>query len=102
MSKFLFFIVILCFVQSAAAQKQYKIIYNVLEDREKDNYEIYSMNMDRTGQKKSPTLRMCSGFIVPTKTNCTTSAIKTPVTVVIFCMKWMQRETIKEKFLTCN
>jgi hypothetical protein len=51
MSKFLFFIVILCFVQSAAAQKQYKIVYNVLEDREKGNYEIYSMNMDGTGQK---------------------------------------------------
>jgi len=37
-----------------AAQGQnskYKIVYNVLEDREKDNYEIYSMNMDGTGKK---------------------------------------------------
>ncbi len=35
---------------SAAAQKQYKIVYNVLEDREKDNYEVYSMNMDGSGK----------------------------------------------------
>jgi TolB protein len=35
----------------AAAQQQYKIVYNVLEDREKDNYEIYSMNMDGSDKK---------------------------------------------------
>lgn len=29
----------------------YKVVYNVLEDREKDNYDIYSMNMDGTGKK---------------------------------------------------
>jgi TolB protein len=34
-----------------AQNSKYKIVYNVLEDREKDNYEIYSMNMDGTGQK---------------------------------------------------
>ncbi|MBI5858181.1 MAG: hypothetical protein HZB42_11120 [Sphingobacteriales bacterium] len=39
------------FSLSASAQKQYKIVYNVLEDRQKDNYDIYSMNMDGTGQK---------------------------------------------------
>ncbi len=40
------------FIQlSAVAQKQYKIVYNVLEDREKDNYELYSMNMDGSGKK---------------------------------------------------
>jgi len=35
----------------SSAQQQYKIVYNVLEDREKDNYEIYSMNMDGTEKK---------------------------------------------------
>jgi TolB protein len=40
------------FLNSGFAQKsKYKIVYNVLEDREKDNYEIYSMNMDGTGKK---------------------------------------------------
>lgn len=34
-----------------AQNKQYKIVYNVLEDREKDNYEVYSMNMDGTDKK---------------------------------------------------
>jgi hypothetical protein len=63
MSKFLFFIVILCFVQSAAAQKQYKIVYNVLEDREKDNYEIYSMNMEGTGQKNITNTPVWSGLL---------------------------------------
>jgi TolB protein len=38
--------------QNIIAQKsQYKIVYNVLEDREKDNYDIYSMNMDGSGKK---------------------------------------------------
>jgi TolB protein len=38
--------------QNAAAQKlQYKIVYNVFEDREKDNYDIYSMDMDGSGKK---------------------------------------------------
>lgn len=34
-----------------AQSGKYKIVYNVLEDREKDNYEIYSMNMDGSGKK---------------------------------------------------
>jgi TolB protein len=37
--------------QYCCAQTQYKILYNVLEDKSKDNYEIYSMNMDGTGKK---------------------------------------------------
>lgn len=37
---------------SAGAQDtRYKIVFNVLEDRAKDNYEIYSMNMDGSGKK---------------------------------------------------
>ncbi|MBK8088024.1 MAG: hypothetical protein IPK31_08800 [Chitinophagaceae bacterium] len=32
-------------------QSSYKVVFNVLEDREKDNYDIYSMNMDGTGRK---------------------------------------------------
>jgi TolB protein len=37
---------------NGAAQKQYyRIVYNVLEDREKDNYEVYSMNMDGSDPK---------------------------------------------------
>lgn len=50
---FIFFLLMLfCFQQEAIAQKkQYKIVYNVLEDRSKDNYEIYSMNMDGSDKK---------------------------------------------------
>jgi TolB protein len=51
MSKLLFFIAGLCFFHSSTAQKQYKIVYNVLQDREKDNYDIYSMNMDGSDKK---------------------------------------------------
>ncbi len=36
---------------ACAQSMNYKIVYNVLEDREKDNYEVYSMNMDGTGKK---------------------------------------------------
>jgi len=32
-------------------QSSYKVVFNVLEEREKDNYDIYSMNMDGTGRK---------------------------------------------------
>lgn len=40
------------FQQNAVAQKQqYKIVYNVFEDTARDNYDIYSMNMDGTGKK---------------------------------------------------
>lgn len=35
----------------AHAQSNYKIVYNVFEDRKNDNYDIYSMNMDGTGKK---------------------------------------------------
>ncbi len=34
-----------------AQDNKYKIVYNVFEDREKDNYEIYSMNMDGSDKK---------------------------------------------------
>ncbi len=34
-----------------AQNTNYKIVYNVLENREKDNYEIYSMNMDGSDKK---------------------------------------------------
>lgn len=43
----LLLIATIAFTQSS----NYKIVYNVLEDREKDNYEVYSMNMDGTGKK---------------------------------------------------
>ncbi len=43
---------LLCFQHETTAQKkQYKIVYNVLENREKDNYDIYSMNMDGSDKK---------------------------------------------------
>ena len=32
-------------------QKHYKIVYNVYEDTARDNYDVYSMNMDGTGKK---------------------------------------------------
>ncbi|MFT3845882.1 MAG: hypothetical protein QM725_12580 [Lacibacter sp.] len=34
-----------------AQTSKYKIVFNVMEDREKDNYEIYSMNLDGSGRK---------------------------------------------------
>jgi len=37
--------------EEAIGQRQYKIVYNVLEDKEKDNYDIYSMNMDGSDKK---------------------------------------------------
>jgi TolB protein len=37
--------------QYGYAQNQYRIVYNVLEDKAKDNYEVYSMNMDGTDKK---------------------------------------------------
>ena len=43
--------VLIIIQQIATAQQQYKIVYNVLEDREKDNYDIYSMNMDGSDPK---------------------------------------------------
>ncbi|MBK6936261.1 MAG: hypothetical protein IPH18_04750 [Chitinophagaceae bacterium] len=48
----LFLLTLICFQQETIAQKkQYKIVYNVLEDKSKDNYEIYSMNMDGSDKK---------------------------------------------------
>lgn len=46
-----FLYVLFTIQQYSIAQKQYKIVYNVLEDREKDNYDIYSMNMDGSDKK---------------------------------------------------
>lgn len=43
-------VILMCTVHSFA-QQGYKIVYNVLEDREKDNYEVYSMNMDGSGKR---------------------------------------------------
>jgi len=36
---------------SRGQKNNFKIVFNVLEDREKDNYEIYSMNMDGSDRK---------------------------------------------------
>jgi TolB protein len=49
--KYLSIIFFLLSLQSVAQPSGYKIVYNVLEDREKDNYEIYSMNMDGSDKK---------------------------------------------------
>ena len=40
-----FLYVLFTAIQYTAAQTQYKILYNVLEDREKDYFDIYSINM---------------------------------------------------------
>lgn len=42
----------LCLAHSSSAQKEYKIVYNVLEAKATGNYEIYSMNMDGSQPKK--------------------------------------------------
>jgi TolB protein len=52
MTRILTLIMIACFVQPVAAQKNnLRIIYNVFEDTAKDNYDIYSMNIDGTDKK---------------------------------------------------
>mgnify|MGYP003539775392 FL=1 len=48
----IFLILLLSFPAFSFGQKQqYKIAYNVYEDTAKDNYDIYIMNMDGSGQK---------------------------------------------------
>jgi TolB protein len=46
-------ILCICIFQGTicAQNTKYKIVYNVLEDKTNDNYDIYSMNMDGSGQK---------------------------------------------------
>ncbi len=39
------------YLSAMSQQSQYKIVYNVFEDTAKDNYEIYSMNLDGSGKK---------------------------------------------------
>ena len=52
MTRILTLIMIMCFVQPVAAQKNtLRIVYNVFEDTAKDNYDIYSMNIDGTDKK---------------------------------------------------
>ncbi|MDX2045179.1 MAG: hypothetical protein SFU87_00240 [Chitinophagaceae bacterium] len=52
MNKILQILLAACFVQSAVGQNnKYKIVYNVFEDTDRDNYDIYSMNMDGSGKK---------------------------------------------------
>jgi TolB protein len=52
MTRTLTLIMIMCFVQPVSAQKNtLRIVYNVFEDTAKDNYDIYSMNIDGTDQK---------------------------------------------------
>lgn len=43
--------VLLSVQQSLIGQKKYKIVYNVYEDTARDNYDIYSMNMDGSDKK---------------------------------------------------
>lgn len=46
------FLMVMLFSSFLFAQKKtYKIVYNVLENREKDNYDIYSMNFDGSDKK---------------------------------------------------
>ena len=45
------FLLLTFFSTVCFGQADYKIVFNVLQDREKDNYEIYSMNMDGSGKK---------------------------------------------------
>lgn len=91
-----FLYVLFTAIQYTAAQTQYKILYNVLEDREKDNYEIYSMNMDGSDKKISPIHLVWSGYIMRIKTEYITSVIKIPVIAATFFMKWMQKVIIKK------
>lgn len=51
MRKILFFILLISSFSTFSQKQQYKIVFNVLEDKKKDNYEVYSMNMDGSGRK---------------------------------------------------
>lgn len=51
MWKILFLFLLIFSASSFAQKQQYKIAYNVYEDTAKDNYDIYIMNMDGSGQK---------------------------------------------------
>jgi TolB protein len=52
MTRILTLVVIMCIVQTVAAQKNtLRIVYNVFEDTAKDNYDIYSMKIDGTDKK---------------------------------------------------
>jgi TolB protein len=53
MKKIVAAILCICIAESKliAQNSKYKIVYNVLEDKTKDNYEIYSMNMDGSDKK---------------------------------------------------
>jgi TolB protein len=45
-------LMVVMFNSSLFAQKtEYKIVYNVLEDKAKDNYDVYSMNMDGSDKR---------------------------------------------------
>lgn len=44
-------ILLLLLIAGIKSNAQYKIAYNVFEDTAKDNYDIYVMNMDGSGQK---------------------------------------------------
>ncbi|MGQ0738343.1 MAG: TolB family protein [Bacteroidota bacterium] len=51
MRTILIYFLLICPVVSVGQKQQYKIAYNVYEDTAKDNYDIYIMNMDGSGQK---------------------------------------------------
>ncbi len=44
-------LLLLVSVQGYAQEGNYKIVFNVFEDTAKDNYDIYSVNMDGTGKR---------------------------------------------------
>lgn len=43
--------IILCVVSISAQTEKYKIAFNTLENSKADDYEVYSMKSDGTGQK---------------------------------------------------
>ena len=51
MRKIIFTVLFFTSFNSIAQKQHYKIVYNVFEDTARDNYDIYSMNMNGTGKK---------------------------------------------------
>ena len=52
MRKIIFTFLFFTSLNSIAQKQQYKIVYNVFEDTARDNYDIYSMNMDGSDKEK--------------------------------------------------
>jgi hypothetical protein len=97
-------LLLMAFIPVNAQKAKYLIAYNVGVpiDSNKVNYEIFSMNLDGSNKKISPTTKTWHGRIMLIKTACFLSAIGIRAIVAIFYMKWILKGKISEKYPICN